>query len=191
MCSLDTGEWIGLNTEWTALLISRASTNKPENVPLVSLSAPSLIRGDEGSTCHSRPWYHDVSNLFTLVSHFSSGYVTSLLHQGPSIPQRYSCVKGAFSLRLPVAGVKGIQILKTKWDFCCQDSKSATPYSREHQVPDMCQHLKHGLSAKNPVTISRDRWLVSRLGEVLCSWTNWLGVWRLRAALAATLRLYS
>lgn len=114
MCSLDTGEWIGLNTEWTALLISRASTNKPENVPLVSLSAPSLIRGDEGSTCHSRPWYHDVSNLFTLVSHFSSGYVTSLLHQGPSIPQRYSCVKGAFSLRLPVAGVKGIQILKTK-----------------------------------------------------------------------------
>ncbi|KAK4829405.1 hypothetical protein QYF61_003886 [Mycteria americana] len=41
-------------------------------------------------------------------------YVMSPLHQGHSIPQRYSCVKGAFSLRFPVAGDKDIQILKAK-----------------------------------------------------------------------------
>lgn len=84
---------------------------------------------------------------------------------------------------------------RPKWGFCCQDSKSATLYVREHQVPGTCQHLKHGLSAKNPMTISWHRWLVSQLQEVRCStcysWTNWPGVWRLRAVLSETLRLYS
>lgn len=85
----------------------------------------------------------------------------SPLHQGHSIPQHYSCVKGAFSLRFPVAGDKDIHISKAEWNFCCQDGKSATPYSTEHQVPDTCQHLKHGLSAKNP----NDNFLTQVIGE--------------------------
>lgn len=59
-------------------------------------------------------------------------------HQGHSIPQCYRCVKGGISLRFPLAGDKDMQILEAKRGFCCQDSKSATPYSREHWVPDMC-----------------------------------------------------
>jgi len=51
-----------------------------------------------------------------------------------------------------VAGDKDIQILKAERDICCQDSKSATP--RKHQVPDMCQHLEHGLTAESAMTVS-------------------------------------
>lgn len=52
--------------------------------------------------------------ILTSLSHLSLGYVTSPLHQSHSIPQHYSCGKGAFSPRFPVAGDKDIPCLKVK-----------------------------------------------------------------------------
>lgn len=54
------------------------------------------------------------TTFLTSLSHFSLGYVTIPLHQSHSIPQHYSCAKGALSLRFPVAGDKDIQFLKVK-----------------------------------------------------------------------------
>lgn len=152
--SLDTGEWIGLNVDRTALVISIASTNT-ENVPLVSLSA---VRGDEGSTCHTRPWHHNVSNRLTLVSHFSSGDVISPLNHSHSIPQRYSCVKGAS----PWDSLWQVIRIFRSW----RPSEVSAVKTVKVQLLILGntrfhtrQHLRHGLSAKNPMTVSWHRWV--------------------------------